>query len=414
MNTELFIAKRIQKETREEKAISRPIIGIAVLGIALGLAVMILSVAIATGFKEEIRNKTINFGSHIQLVHFDSNQSYEMAPIERNPIIRNELEEMAGIRHIQPFALKAGIVKTRNNMQGIVLKGVDKDYDWAYFNSVMRKGKTFRVNDSITSNEIIISESLANALSLDTNQRVRVYFVQNPPRARVFTISGIYNTGLSDFDDKFAFIDLKHIQALNDWQPNQISGYEIFIDDFENLDPLTTDIRDIANMMLKPGVKPLKVVNIKQKYYQTFSWLRVLDMNVWIILTLIILVASINMISGLLILILERTPMIGLLKALGSRNWSVRKIFLYQASYLIGKGLLWGNAIGLGIAALQAKFKLFRLDPESYYLDSIPINLKLWHILSLNAGTLLIVILILLIPSYIITRISPEKTIRFD
>jgi len=414
LNTELFIAKRIQKETREEKAISRPIIGIAVLGIALGLAVMILSVAIATGFKEEIRNKTINFGSHIQLVHFDSNQSYEMAPIERNPIIRNELDELAGIRHIQPFALKAGIVKTRNNMQGIVLKGVDKDYDWSYFDSVMRKGKTFRVNDSITSNEIIISESLANALSLDTNQRVRVYFVQNPPRARIFTISGIYNTGLSDFDDKFAFIDLKHIQALNDWQPNQISGYEIFIDDFEKLEPLTTDIRDIANMMLEPGVKPLKVVNIKQKYYQTFSWLRVLDMNVWIILTLIILVASINMISGLLILILERTPMIGLLKALGSRNWSVRKIFLYQASYLIGKGLLWGNAIGIGIAALQAKFKLFRLDPESYYLDSIPINLKLWHILSLNAGTLLIVVLILLIPSYIITRISPEKTIRFD
>lgn len=414
MNTELFIAKRIQKETRKEKAISKPIIGISVVGIALGLAVMILSVAISTGFKEEIRNKTINFGSHIQLVHFESNQSYEMAPIERNRIVRNEIEEMVGIRHVQSFALKAGIVKTRNNMQGIVLKGVDKDYDWTYFNSVLRKGSTFHVNDSITSNKIVISESLANSLSLDTNDRVRVYFVQNPPRARIFEIAAIYNTGLSDFDDKFAFIDLKHIQALNDWEPNQISGYEIFIDDFHELDRLTTDIRDISNMMLKPGVKPLKVINIKQKYYQTFSWLKVLDVNVWIILTLIILVASINMISGLLILILERTPMIGLLKALGSRNWSVRKIFLYQASYLIGKGLLWGNLIGLGIAAVQMKFKILRLDPESYYLESIPINLKMWHILSLNAGTLLVVLLILLIPSYIITRISPEKTIRFD
>jgi lipoprotein-releasing system permease protein len=414
LNTELFIAKRIQKQTRKEKAISRPIIGIAVLGISLGLAVMILSVAIATGFKEEIRNKTVNFGSHIQLVHFDSNQSYEMAPIERNRLIRTEIEEMEGIRHIQSFALKAGIVKTRENMQGIVLKGIDVEYDWSYFSSVIKKGEAFRVDDSTSSNQIVISESLSKALSLDTNDRVRIYFVQNPPRARVFEIAGIYNTGLTDFDDKFAFIDLKHIQALNDWSPNQISGYEIFIDDFEQLDKLTSDIRDISTMMLKPDVKPYKVINIKQKYYQTFSWLRVLDMNVWIILSLIILVASINMISGLLILILERTPMIGVLKALGSRNWSVRKIFLYQASYLIAKGLIWGNAIGLGIALVQEKFKLLRLDPESYYLDSIPINLELWHVLALNAGTLGIVLLILLIPSYIITRISPEKTIRFD
>lgn len=414
MNTELFIAKRILKETRYEKAISRPIVGIAVLGIALGLAVMILSVAISNGFKNEIRNKTVNFGSHIQLLHFESNQSFEMSPISKNSSIEHELSNMAGIKHIQSFTLKAGIVKTRDNMQGIVLKGVDADFDWNYFNRVMTKGNSFTVSDSITSRDIVVSEKLAKALELDTNDRVRIYFVQNPPRARVFRVKGIYNTGLSDFDEKFAFIDLKQIQGLNDWTPNQISGYEIFIDDFKKIDLLTEDIRAISNMLLKPGRKPLKVVNIKQKYYQTFSWLGVLDTNVWIILTLIILVASINMISGLLILILERTPMIGVLKALGSRNWSVRKIFLYQATYLIGKGLLWGNLIGLGIAIIQQKFHILKLDPESYYLESIPIHLDIMHILALNAGTLAVVTLILLLPSYIITRISPERTIRFD
>lgn len=414
MNTELFIAKRIFSDKTVKKGISQPIVTIAVIGIALGLAVMILSVAIVTGFKSEISNKVIGFGSHIQILNYDSNLSFETAPINKQQSFYDDLNNLNGIKNIQPFAIKAGIIKTEEDIQGIVLKGVDGSFDWSFFDQNMVTGETFRVNDSVKTNDIIISNYVAKLLKLNVGDRIATYFIQDPPRMRPFTIKGIYETSLAEFDEKFALIDIKHIQKLNNWDQNQISGFEILLDDFSELDKMSQDVYDIVGFHFNPDGTKLKVVSIREKYPQMFDWLDLTDMNVYIILALMIAVAGFNMVSGLLILILERTNMIGILKAMGTKNWSIRKIFLYQSAFLISKGLLWGNIIGIAICFLQVKFQIFKLDPTSYYLDAVPINLKIWHILALNSGTLAITVVMLIVPSYIISRLSPEKTIRFN
>jgi lipoprotein-releasing system permease protein len=278
----------------------------------------------------------------------------------------------------------------------------------------MVEGSVFQVNDSATINSIIISKHIARILNLNVGDKILAYFIQEPPRMRAFTISGIYETSLAEFDEKFALVDIKHIQKLNNWTDNQISGFEVLINDFNNIDKLTQDVRDIVGFNFNLDGTKLRVMSIKEKYPQMFDWLNLTDMNVWVILILMISVAGFNMVSGLLILTLERTNMIGILKAMGTKNWSIRKIFLYQSGFLISKGLFWGNIIGIAICFLQAKFQIIKLDPTSYYLDAVPINLKLWHILALNSGTLAITVIMLVIPSYIISRLSPEKTIRFN
>lgn len=414
MNTELFIAKRIFSDKSVKKGISQPIVTIAVIGIALGLAVMILSVAIVTGFKSEISNKVIGFGSHIQIVNYDSNVSYETAPISRQQIFYEDISELKGVKNVQEFATKPGIIKTKTDIQGVVLKGVGKNFDWSFFDQNMKEGKSFRVNDSTKTNDIIISSYIAKLLNLKVGDKIAMYFIQQPPRMRAFTISGIYETSLAEFDEKFALVDIKHIQKLNNWSDDQISGFEVLLDDFSQIDKMTQDVRDIVGFHFNPDGTKLRVLSIKEKYPQMFDWLNLTDINVWIILILMISVAGFNMVSGLLILILERTNMIGILKAVGTENWSIRKIFLYQSGFLISKGMLWGNILGIAICFFQSKFHIFKLDPSSYYLDAVPINLKLWHILALNSGTLAITVAMLLIPSYIISRLSPEKTIRFN
>lgn len=415
LNTELFIAKRILTDKTVKKGISQPIVTIAVIGIALGLAVMILAVAIASGFKAEISNKLIGFGSHIQIINYDTNISYETAPINKEQPFFNDVENLKGVKQIQQFATKAGIIKTKSDdIHGVVLKGVGSDYDWSFFDRNMVQGRSFRVSDTSKTDQIIISEHIANLLHLEINDRVAAYFIQDPPRMRIFTISGIYKTSLAEFDEKFALIDIGHIQRLNNWDKNQISGFEVTIDDFSKMDKMTRDIRDIVGFHFDPDGAKLKVQSIKEKYPQMFDWLNLTDMNVWIILILMTAVAGFNMVSGLLVLILERTNMIGILKALGTKNWSIRKIFLYQSGFLISKGLLWGNIIGIFICLIQMKFHILSLDPSSYYIESVPINLKLWHILALNLGTLTITIIMLIVPSYIISKLSPEKTIRFE
>ncbi len=414
MNTELFIAKRIFSDKTVKKGISQPIVSIAIIGIALGLAVMILSVAIVTGFKSEISNKIIGFGSHIQIVNYDTNISFETEPINKQQDFFSDINELKSVNQIQEFAIKAGIIKTKTDIQGVVLKGIGSNYDWSFFDQNMVDGKTFIVSDSTKTNNIIISNYLSKLLNLKVGDKIAAYFIQQPPRMRSFTISGIYETSLSEFDEKFAIVDIKHLQKLNNWTDNQISGFEVLIEDFSQLDKMTEDVRDIVGFHFNPDGTKLKVLSIKEKYPQMFDWLQLTDMNVWVILILMIAVAGFNMVSGLLILILERTNMIGILKAIGTRNWSIRKIFLYQSGFLISKGLFWGNIIGISICLLQAQFQIFKLDPTSYFLDAVPINLKLWHILALNFGTLLITVLMLIIPSYIISRLSPEKTIRFN
>lgn len=415
MNTELFIARRLLTEKKEKKGISQPIVTIAVIGISLGLAVMILAVAIASGFKKEISNKLIGFGSHIQIINYDTNISYETVPINKDQFFFEDIKKIKGVKQIQQFGMKAGIIKTKSeDIHGVVLKGVGSDFDWSFFERNMVAGKTFRVTDTSKTDQIIISEHIANLLKLKPGDKIAAYFIQDPPRMRVFSISGIYNTSLAEFDEKFILVDLGHIQRLNNWGGNQISGYEVIIDEFSQIDYITREIRDIVGFQFDPNGAKLKVQSIKEKYPQMFDWLNLTDMNVWIILILMTAVAGFNMVSGLLILILERTNMIGILKAMGTKNWSIRKIFLYQSAFLISKGLLWGNIIGVAICFIQLKFQLFSLDPSSYYLEAVPINLELWHILGLNLGTLAITVLMLVVPSYIISKLSPEKTIRFE
>ncbi|HKL37842.1 MAG TPA: FtsX-like permease family protein [Bacteroidales bacterium] len=414
MNTELYIARRLYSESSDEKKISRPIISIAIVGIALGLAVMIVSVAIVTGFKSEIRNKIIGFGSHIQIINYDANISFETQPISQKQDFYPALDSIEGIQHIQAFAIKAGILKTRDNIQGAVLKGVGPDFDWSFFRENITRGSAFQVSDTATTDQIVLSQYIANLLELDTADYVGMYFVEDPPRMRRFQVAGIYNTGLQELDKQFIIGDIKHVQRLNNWDSHQISGFEVLVEEFEKIPAMASMIRNNYTYKVLPDGSKLKVISITDKYPQIFDWLEVTDINVWVILILMIAVAGFNMISGLLILILERTNMIGLFKAMGSKNWNIRKIFLYLSSFLIGKGMLWGNIIGIALCLIQMQFGLINLDPTNYMLTDVPINLKILHIILLNAGSLIVTILMLVVPSYVVAKISPIKTIRFN
>lgn len=415
MNLPYFIAQRLIKGRRDEASFSRPINVIAVVGIALGLAVMILAIAVLTGFKEEIREKVAGFGSHIQVVNFDSNYSFETAPVSQDQDFVPEIMNLPGIRHVQVFATKAGIIKTDSEIQGVVLKGIGSDFDWSYFGENMTEGEIFMAADTgRPSNKIIISKSIADLLKLNTGDSLNMLFVQEPPRMRRFVISGIYETSLEEFDRMYVFCDIGHIKRLNGWSEDQVSGFEIFIDDFDRMDDMTEAVRDAIGYRLAEEETKFRVTNIRLKYPQIFDWLNFQDVNVIIIIMLMLIVAGFNMISGLLILILEKTNMIGILKALGSADPMIRKVFLYQAAWLIGKGLLWGNIIGIGLAVFQLKTGIFTLDPSSYYIRTIPVNLDLFHILLLNAGTMAVIIIMLLVPSQLISRITPVKAIRYD
>ena len=414
MNLPYFIAHRLIKGRRQETSFSRPINVIAVTGIALGLAVMIVAVAVLTGFKQQIRNKIVGFGSNIQILNFDSNLSLETVPISDTQSFIPRIRAMDGIRHVQVFATKAGIIKMSEAIQGVVLKGIGSDFDWKFFESNIVDGSIFTVTDTGRTNQVIISKKISDMLRLKTGDSFAMYFVQDPPRSRKFTISGIYETSLEEFDKLYVFCDIGHIKRLNGWTDDQVSGFEIFIDDFDRLDEMTMAVSDEVGYRLLEDETKFKVTNIRLRYPQIFDWLNFQDMNVFIIITLMLLVAGFNMISGLLILILERTNMIGILKALGSSNGTIRKMFLYQASYLIVKGLLWGNIIGIGLAFLQLKTGLISLDPASYYIKRVPVNLELSHIILLNLGTMAVIILMLLVPSQLISRITPVKAIRYD
>ncbi len=414
VKAEYFIAKRISGSGAGEQRFSGPIVNISVVGIALGLAVMILAVAIVTGFQKQVTNKVIGFGAHIQITNFDSNNSFETQPIDRNQVSVSLLKQVKGIRHAQVFITKSGIIKTNDQIQAIVLKGIDAGFDWGFFESSMVRGDILTFSDTVKSNGIIISEYIANLLQLDLGSKLTVYFVQEPPRMRPFVVSGIYKTSIEDFDKAFAMVDMRHLQKVNGWEPEQVSGYEILINDFDQLIPLTDSVFEVAGYQFTPDGRKLKITNIKERYPQIFDWLNLQNVNVWVILCLMLLVAGFNMISGLLILILERTGMIGLLKGVGYNNWQVRKIFLYQASFLISKGLLWGNALALILGLAQKYFKLIPLDEATYYMDAVPINLIWWHIVLLNVTTLLITVVMMLLPTWLITRISPAKAIKFN
>lgn len=414
MNLPYFIAQRLIKGRREGASFSKPINVIAIAAIAIGIAVMILAVAILTGFKQQITDKVVGFGSHIQIVNFDSNISYETAPVSTNLSFMPKIKDMPGIKHVEVFATKAGIIKTDEDIQGVVLKGIGSDFDWSYFKTFIVDGSVFSVTDTATTNSVIISKKIASMLKLKTGDSFAMHFVQDPPRMRKFTISGIYETSLEEFDKIYIFCDIKHIQRLNGWKNDEVSGFEIFIDDFNRLDIMTQAVRDVIGYRISENEPKVKVTNIRMKYPQIFDWLNFQDTNVIVIIVLMLVVSGFNMISGLIILILEKTNMIGILKALGSEDGTIMKVFLYQAVYLIVKGLFWGNIIGIGLASLQLWTGLISLDPSSYYLKTVPINLEAVHILLLNLGTMAIIVLVLLIPAQLVSRITPVKAIRFD
>lgn len=416
LNTERFIAKRIIAGEGNNKGLSHPIVRIAVAGIALGLAVIILTVAVVTGFQKEIRNKLIGFGGHIQITNYDDNFSDEPQPIDKNQPFLEELRNNKDIKHIQPYATKNGIIKTKNDNEGVLLKGIDKDYDWNFINDNMKEGNSFLVSDTGISRDIVISKYLADKLELKLNDKMVIYFltekqdsttIQYESRAKAFFISGVYETGFEDIDKNLVLVDMRQIQKLNYWDSTEIGGFEIAINDYNKIDKLGDEVFDLIGQGLNSQT-------IKQINPTIFSWLDLLDVNAIIVITLMIAVAGINMVSALLILILERTNMIGILKALGTSNTSIQKIFLYNAAYLIGKGLLYGNIIALVIAGIQSKFGIFKLDQATYYVSVIPININFIHILLLNIGTLMCCMLMLVIPSFIISKITPVKAIRFS
>ena len=406
MNVEYFIAKRLFTAKEENKSYTKPILRIAILAIALSVAVMLLSVMVVTGFKNDISDKIIGFGSHITISSFSDNQSYETEPIQISDSLYTSILENPEVKHISTFATKAGIIKTNDEILGVVLKGVSSDYDWTFFNNNLVAGECFNVSDSIKTNQVLISENSANTLDLGVGDDLIMYFVQNPPRVRKFEISGIYNTALTDFDKLFVMGDIKHIQSLNSWKNKQVGGVEIVVNNFNDLELLTERIYEKIPYNLNAQ-------SIKEKTPQIFDWLDLQDINVRVILILMLIVGGINMITALLILILERTKMIGILKALGANNWSVRRVFLYSAGHLILKGLFWGNCIAIGFAFLQKKFSIISLDSNIYYMNTVPIDFDFTAILLLNVGTIIVCYLILIIPSIIITKITPVKAIRF-
>ena len=414
LQTEYFIARKMLRGQKHGQSFSRPVVRIAIAGIALGMAVMLIAVSIVTGFKKEISNKVIGFGSHIRVINYDSNTSYETKPVNTNQTWFSAVRAIPGVKHIQEFSTKAGIFKTDYYLQGIVLKGVDSRFDFSFFQKHLVDGQLPAISDTGRSNDILISKYLADILKLKTGDKVSSYFIQDPPRMRRFTVCGIYDTQLQDLDKLFVIADARHIKKLNDWTENQASGFEILIEDLKKLGPISDEVRRIVGNSPDDEGNFLKVTTIQDDYPEIFNWLNLLDMNVWVILLLITCVAGFNMISGLLVIILERVNMIGVLKSLGSPNISIRKVFLIYAAMLIGRGMLWGNVIGIVLCVLQWPFGFIRLDPASYYVAYVPVNINILHILLLNAGALFVTFLMMLLPSYLITRISPSEAIRFN
>ena len=408
MNTALFIAKRISSSRKN--SFSRPIIRIAIAGVSLGIAVMIISVAIVTGFQTQIRDKVIGFGSHIQINKYDFNSSYEADPISKNQHFYPSIDSINGIRHIQVYAYKAGIIKTEDQIKAVVLKGVGTDFDFTFFERNLIEGEALELSATARSTNVIISSLMASKLKLKLGDPLRMYFVssdQSGARGRRFTIKGIYETGLLEFDELFVIGDISQIQRLNRWDTDQIAGFELLIDDFDDIDLMTEYVYDIIGYDLNAS-------SIKQVYPHIFDWLALMDMNVIIILALMILVSGITMISILLIIILERTSMIGILKSFGAKNLLIRKLFIYNSIYIIGQGMLWGNFIALSFCIIQQKFGIIPLDQETYYVSVVPINIDILAILMVNLLTFIVCSLILIIPSVIIGKISPLKAIRFN
>jgi lipoprotein-releasing system permease protein len=408
LNLERFIAFRlIRGKTENKNKLSAPLYRISTLAIALSVAVMIISLAVLEGFQQEITSKVIGFGSHIQLSKYDNNNSFEPQPINVSAAFLSEVNKIPGVSKTSVYAIKAGILKTENEMEGVILKGVGQSFEDSFFKKHLVSGKIFNAKSKIKNDSILISKQLANKFNFKVYDKVIVYFIQNPARVRKFVIAGIYNTGLEDFDNKYLLCDARHIQKLNNWDSTQFAGVEVSIEDFKKLDLITAQINEIIPTDWLAS-------NIREQFPQLFDWLRLQDINVQVIIILMTLVAIVNMVTALIILILENTRLIGILKALGMSNIQLQKMFLYQVGVIVGKGLLYGNISALTLCILQSKFHFVKLDETSYYISHVPIQLNLWLIVLINLSTFIICSIALIVPSKLVTKISPLKAIRYN
>ena len=415
MNFPLFIARKLNGNEDKSRKVSKPAIRIATLGVAIGLAVMIVSVCVVLGFKHTIRDKVVGFGSHITVANFNSFQRSENYPIVVNDSLQRALMQTQGVRHVQRYAYTQGILKTDDDFLGVMLKGVGSDFDSTFIHQNMVAGSIPAFSDVKSQQKILLSKAIAEKLDLKVGDRIYAYFVnEQGVRTRRFTISGIYETNLKQFDSQICFTDLYTTNKLNGWQPEQCSGAEVQVNDFEQLDAVALSILNKVKGKTDRYGDSYSTATIMEQNPQIFSWLDLMDLNVWIILALMVSVAGVTMISGLLIIILERTQMIGIMKAMGTKNAQIRHIFLWFATFIIGKGLLWGNLVGLGLVFLQKYTGLVTLAPKTYYVSTVPVELNVLLILALNLATLLICVFVLIAPSYLISHIHPAKTMHYE
>ncbi len=411
MNFEFFIAKRLISAQSYKSSVSAPIIKIGVLAIAISTIVMLFAVAISVGLQQKIRDKAVAFNGHITISNFDTNLSEgAQAPIKKNQLFYPQFKDVDGITHVQAIAQKFGIIRTETDFEGLFLKGVGIDYNWQYFKEFLIQGTLPNYSESY-SDEVLISEHLAKRLLFKLGDTFQMYFLKSdsssPPSIRKFKIAGIFNSGFEELDQTFLIGDLNHVQRLNRWSKDQVGQFEVFIQDYEDLEAKGLEV-------YAETPSTLNAQTVKQKYPVIFDWIAIFDKNTYGIIAMMILVGVINMITALLVLILERTQMIGILKALGSRSWSIQKVFIYTASYLAITGLILGNGIGLLLLFIQKYFSPITLNPSVYYVSKAPVDINLWTILCLNLLTFTICVLVLIIPSYLIAKIAPVKAIKFD
>ena len=415
MHFPLFIAKRLYSEQGDKRKVSRPAIHIATAGVAIGLAVMIISVCVVLGFKHTIRDKVIGFGSHIQVADFLTLQQMEQYPIVIDDSMIDVLKHIPDVAHVQRFAMKEGILKTDSDFLGVAFKGVGPDFDSTFIHNNMVEGSIPPFSDSVSHNKILVSQLMADKLHLKSGQRIFAYFFDNNGvRTRRFTIAGIYQTNLKKYDETIVFTDLYTAVKLNGWESDQASGAELSVNNFDKLDMVESRVISKVKGTVDHYGETYSSATIKELNPQIFQWLDLMDLNVWIILALMLIVAGGTMISGLLIIILERTSMIGILKALGARNKTIRHTFMWFAVFIIGKGMLIGNILSLGLLALQQAFGIIKLDAQTYYVSTVPVEINALYIVALNVATLLISVFMLVAPSYLISHIHPAKSMRYE
>lgn len=409
-----FIARRLYKDTDAGKKGSRPAVLIALIGIALGLAVMLVTIAVVIGFKAEVREKVVGFGAHIQISNLDALRSYETKPVVVDDSLMQALMSHPEVVHVERYSTKPGIIKTEEAFQGMVLRGVGQEFDDRFLSACLLEGEMPQFTDSVASREVLVSKTMADKLKLKVGDKVMTYYIQDDVRVRPLVVKGIYQTNLAEYDELFLVTDLYTVNRLNNWKPGQVTGALLQVADYGRLAEVTGELSEQMDRCTDRYGGLYFVQSVEQLNPQIFEWLKLLNLNVWVILVLMLGVAGFTMISGLLIIIIERTSMIGMLKALGCDNRTVRKVFLWFSVFLIGRGMLWGNCIGLVLCAVQQYFRVVKLDPASYYVDAVPVSLGWWWLILLNVGTMVISVLMLVGPSYLITRIHPADSMRYE